>query len=188
MFDTAFDSVSQRLFLKKRSKLRRKRKKTRNISPSERMAPTYMTDYSKLSNKEKHKLRKPVVEKMRRDRINSCIEQLKSMLEKEIHQQDPNTKLEKADILEMTVVFLKQQLQPKTSAPQKAHFDGYSQCCRETMSFLSGNSKVDAVRQHLNHCQEAQRSSKDLAHVSPASHQPIKVKQTSAHRPLWRPW
>ncbi|XP_042622918.1 LOW QUALITY PROTEIN: transcription factor HES-5-like [Cyprinus carpio] len=152
------------------------------------MAPTYMTDYSKLSNKEKHKLRKPVVEKMRRDRINSCIEQLKSMLEKEIHQQDPNTKLEKADILEMTVVFLKQQLQPKTSAPQKAHFDGYSQCCRETMSFLSGKSKVDAVRQHLNHSQEAQRSSKDLAHVSPASHQPIKVKQEPcAHRPLCRP-
>ncbi|KAL0180681.1 hypothetical protein M9458_023087, partial [Cirrhinus mrigala] len=116
-------------------------------------------------------MRKPVVEKMRRDRINNCIEQLKSMLEKEFHQQDPNTKLEKADILEMTVVFLKQQLQPKTSAPQKAHFDGYSH-------FLSGNAKVDAVRQHLNRCQEAQRSSQDLTHVSPASHQlPIKVKQ-----------
>uniref|UniRef100_A0A672K5S3 Transcription factor HES-5 n=2 Tax=Sinocyclocheilus grahami TaxID=75366 RepID=A0A672K5S3_SINGR len=157
--------------------------------PSERMAPTYKTDYSKLSNKEKHKLRKPVVEKMRRDRINNCIEQLKSMLEKEFHQQDPNTKLEKADILEMTVVFLKQQLQPKTSAPQKAHFDGYSQCWRETMSFLSGNSKVDAVRQHLNRCQEGQRSSKGLVHVSPASHQPIKEKQEPcARRPLWRPW
>ncbi|RXN12226.1 transcription factor HES-5-like protein [Labeo rohita] len=155
------------------------------------MAPTCMTDYSKLSNKEKHKLRKPVVEKMRRDRITNCIEQLKSMLEKEFHQQDPNTKLEKADILEMTVVFLKQQLQPKTSAPQKAHFDGYSQCWRETMSFLSGNAKVDAVRQHLNRCQEAQRSSQDLAHMSPASHQlPIKVKQepSCAHKPLWRPW
>ncbi|XP_048028616.1 transcription factor HES-5-like isoform X2 [Megalobrama amblycephala] len=151
------------------------------------MAPTYMTDYSKLSNKEKHKLRKPVVEKMRRDRINNCIEQLKSMLEKEFTQQDPNTKLEKADILEMTVVFLKQQLQPKTSAPQKAHLDGYSQCWRETMNFLSVNSKVDAVCQHLNHCQEAQRSAKDL--MSPASHQPTKVKQEPcAHSPLWRPW
>ncbi|CAM4731442.1 unnamed protein product [Leuciscus chuanchicus] len=161
----------------------------RNISPSERMAPTYTTDYSKLSNKEKHKLRKPAVEKMRRDRINSCIEQLKSMLEKEFQQQDPNTKLEKADILEMTVVFLKQQLQNNTSAPQKAHFDGYSQCWRETMSFLSVNSKADTVRQHLNHCQEAQRSAKDLIHSSPASHQPTKVKQEPcAHRPLWRPW
>ncbi|KAK6319121.1 hypothetical protein J4Q44_G00103320 [Coregonus suidteri] len=55
-----------------------------------------------LSAKDKHKLRKPVVEKMRRDRINICIEQLKTLLEKEFHKQDPNTKLEKADILEMT--------------------------------------------------------------------------------------
>ncbi|XP_051958077.1 transcription factor HES-5-like [Xyrauchen texanus] len=156
------------------------------------MAPAYTTDYSKLSNKEKHKLRKPAVEKMRRDRINNCIEQLKTILEKEFQQQDPNTKLEKADILEMTVAFLKQQMQPKTSAaPQKAHFDGYSQCWRETMTFLSVNSKVDTVRQHLNHCQEAQRSAEDLTHLSPASHQPTKVsvkQEPCALRPLWRPW
>ncbi|XP_076843400.1 transcription factor HES-5-like [Brachyhypopomus gauderio] len=152
------------------------------------MAPTYLpTDYSKLSNKEKHKLRKPAVEKMRRDRINNCIEQLKVMLEKEFQQQDPNTKLEKADILEMTVVFLKQQLQSQISAPQKAHCDGYSQCWRETMNFLSANSKLDMTLQHLNHCQEAQRAAKDL-HMSPQASQ-ISVKQeTTVHRAVWRPW
>ncbi|XP_051532032.1 transcription factor HES-5-like [Myxocyprinus asiaticus] len=156
------------------------------------MPPTCTTDYSKLSNKEKHKLRKPVVEKMRRDRINNCIEQLKTMLEKEFQQQDPNTKLEKADILEMTVVFLKQQLQSKTSAaPQKDHFDGYSQCWKETMTFLSANSKVDTVCQHLNRYQEAQRSAQDLTHLSPASHQPLTItvkQEPCALRPLWRPW
>uniref|UniRef100_A0A8C5GAU1 Transcription factor HES-5 n=1 Tax=Gouania willdenowi TaxID=441366 RepID=A0A8C5GAU1_GOUWI len=52
-------------------------------------------------------LRKPIVEKKRRDRINSCIEQLKVILEKEFHKQEPNSKLEKADILEMTVSFLR---------------------------------------------------------------------------------
>ncbi|XP_055039326.1 transcription factor HES-5-like [Misgurnus anguillicaudatus] len=152
------------------------------------MAPTYTTDYSNLSNKDKHKLRKPVVEKMRRDRINNCIEQLKTMLEKEFHQQDPNTKLEKADILEMTVVFLKQQMQTKTSAPQKAHIDGYSQCWRETMNYLSVNSKVDAVRQHLNRCHEAQRSAKDLNLLSPVSYQPTVKQEPCAHKPVWRPW
>ncbi|KAI7795028.1 hairy and enhancer of split-related 15, tandem duplicate 1 [Triplophysa rosa] len=155
------------------------------------MAPTYTTDYSTLSNKDKHKMRKPAVEKMRRDRINNCIEQLKTMLEKEFHQQDPNTKLEKADILEMTVVFLKQQLQPKTSAPQKTHFDGYSQCWRETMNYLSVNSKTDGVRQHLNRCQEAQRSAKDVSLLSPVSYQSSKVivkQEPCAHTPLWRPW
>uniref|UniRef100_A0A8C4HMR1 Transcription factor HES-5 n=1 Tax=Dicentrarchus labrax TaxID=13489 RepID=A0A8C4HMR1_DICLA len=53
---------------------------------------------------------KPLVEKMRRDRINSCIEQLKVLLEKEFHKQDPNAKLVKDDVLEMTVVFLRRQL------------------------------------------------------------------------------
>ncbi|XP_026857831.1 transcription factor HES-5-like [Electrophorus electricus] len=156
------------------------------------MAPTYLptTDYSKLSNKEKHKLRKPVVEKMRRDRINNCIEQLKVMLEKEFHQQDPNTKLEKADILEMTVVFLKQQLQPQILAPQKAHCNGYSQCWRETMNFLSSNSKLDMTLQHLNHCQAVQRAAKVLHVSSPASQasQMLVKQETSVHRAVWRPW
>ncbi|XP_017305507.1 hairy and enhancer of split-related 15, tandem duplicate 2 [Ictalurus punctatus] len=156
------------------------------------MAPAYMNsaDYSKLSNKEKHKLRKPAVEKMRRDRINNCIEQLKVMLEKEFHQQDPNTKLEKADILEMTVIFLKQQLQSQISAPQKAHCDGYSQCWKETVNFLSDNSKLDMTLQHLNRCQEARRTQKDFP-VSPRSSQthqaPVK-QDINVNRAVWRPW
>uniref|UniRef100_A0A8C5SDW1 Transcription factor HES-5 n=1 Tax=Laticauda laticaudata TaxID=8630 RepID=A0A8C5SDW1_LATLA len=54
-------------------------------------------------------LRKPVVEKMRRDRINSSIDQLKVLLEREFQCHQPNTKLEKADILENTVSYLKKQ-------------------------------------------------------------------------------
>lgn len=49
---------------------------------------------------------------MRRDRINSSIEQLKVLLEKEFHKQQPNVKLEKADILEMAVAYLKQHALP----------------------------------------------------------------------------
>uniref|UniRef100_A0AAZ1Y252 Transcription factor HES-5 n=2 Tax=Oreochromis aureus TaxID=47969 RepID=A0AAZ1Y252_OREAU len=55
-----------------------------------------------------HKLRKPLVEKLRRERINTCIEQLKSLLVPEFLKQQPDSKLEKADILEMTVCFLKE--------------------------------------------------------------------------------
>ncbi|XP_026202527.1 transcription factor HES-5-like [Anabas testudineus] len=55
-----------------------------------------------------HKLRKPLVEKLRRERINSSIEQLKSLLGPEFLKQQPDSKLEKADILEMTVCFLTQ--------------------------------------------------------------------------------
>ncbi|XP_016373833.1 uncharacterized protein LOC107712947 [Sinocyclocheilus rhinocerous] len=53
-----------------------------------------------------NKLRKPMVEKMCRDRINSSIEQLKCLLAPEFLKQQPDSKLEEADILEMTLNFL----------------------------------------------------------------------------------
>uniref|UniRef100_A0A672Z7W2 Transcription factor HES-5 n=1 Tax=Sphaeramia orbicularis TaxID=375764 RepID=A0A672Z7W2_9TELE len=66
-------------------------------------------------------LRKPLVEKLRRERINSSIEQLKSLLGPEFLQQQPDSKMEKADILEMTVCFLRrpQQQHQQTGLPHK---------------------------------------------------------------------
>nr|XP_045244256.1 transcription factor HES-5 isoform X1 [Macaca fascicularis] len=71
-----------------------------------------------LSPKEKNRLRKPVVEKMRRDRINSSIEQLKLLLEQEFARHQPNSKLEKADILEMAVSYLKHSKGERARAPR----------------------------------------------------------------------
>jgi len=67
-------------------------------------------------------LRKPVVEKMRRDRINSSIEQLKLLLEKEFQRHQPNSKLEKADILEMAVSYLKQQSHLQMKSEYQVYF------------------------------------------------------------------
>ncbi|XP_063065508.1 hairy-related 12 [Engraulis encrasicolus] len=108
-----------------------------------------------LSDKNGFKLRKPLVEKMRRDRINSCIEQLKSLLETEFHGQDPNAKLEKADILEMTVSFLKRQrLELVGSASmlldQRDYSQGYSQCWRESVQFLTASSCTGAPLLHYH--------------------------------------
>ncbi|XP_028853883.1 transcription factor HES-5-like [Denticeps clupeoides] len=149
------------------------------------MAPAFSVTNSKLSNKEKHKLRKPVVEKMRRDRINTCIEQLKTMLEKEFHKQDPNTKLEKADILEMTVVFLKQQLQCQISGPRQAHSDGYSHCWRETLHFLSASSKADTALRHLGHVAGGQQAARDFV---PEQDQVSLKPGSGLQKPVWRPW
>ncbi|XP_056157063.1 transcription factor HES-5-like [Lampris incognitus] len=159
------------------------------------MAPTHTRDStcSVLSSKDRHKLRKPAVEKMRRDRINSCIEQLKTLLEKEFHKQDPNAKLEKADVLEMTVVFLKQQLQPQSPAAQKAHSEGYSRCWTETLHFLSANPLKDVTFQPLQYLHAAQRAGRDVCPPSPLSpsqlHSHSLVKHApSGSRPVWRPW
>ncbi|KAI6073721.1 Transcription factor HES-5 [Aix galericulata] len=88
------------------------------------MAPSavFLEPDNLLTPKEKNKLRKPVVEKMRRDRINSSIEQLKLLLEKEFQRHQPNSKLEKADILEMTVSYLKQQNQLQLKSKYRVYF------------------------------------------------------------------
>ncbi|XP_061834012.1 transcription factor HES-5-like [Nerophis lumbriciformis] len=97
------------------------------------------------------KLRKPMVEKLRRDRINTCIEQLKNILEKEFRQQEPNSKLEKADILEMTVSFLRQQLHKRhhhqhhqsTSSSDDGDFSrSKSHCRRDSLHFLSAQQQM----------------------------------------------
>ncbi|KAL2091293.1 hypothetical protein ACEWY4_013556 [Coilia grayii] len=59
------------------------------------------------------RMRKPIVEKLRRDRINNSIEELKALLGPQLLNQQPDSKLEKADILEMTVCLLRQHLQQK---------------------------------------------------------------------------
>ncbi|KAM8927136.1 transcription factor HES-3 [Pelodytes ibericus] len=53
------------------------------------------------------KVSKPLMEKKRRARINVSLEQLKSLLEKNYSQNIRKRKLEKADILELTVKYLK---------------------------------------------------------------------------------
>ncbi|KAK7913439.1 hypothetical protein WMY93_013650 [Mugilogobius chulae] len=62
-------------------------------------------------------------------RINSSIEQLKSLLCAEFLQQQPDSKLEKADVLEMTVTVLTRLQQQQThslshslmKSPQQSH-------------------------------------------------------------------
>ncbi|XP_031421432.1 transcription factor HES-5-like [Clupea harengus] len=150
-----------------------------------------------LADKNRCKLRKPLVEKIRRDRINSCLDQLKSLLEKEFHSQDPNAKLEKADILDMTVSFLKQQAGPVLS--QRDFNQGYSKCWRDSVQFLRVSSSRGApFRDHHS----PQRAPQDLT-SSPSSSSsisslssPVITTQTSvgvlhhagSKRPVWRPW
>uniref|UniRef100_A0A8B9UNN3 Transcription factor HES-5 n=1 Tax=Anas zonorhyncha TaxID=75864 RepID=A0A8B9UNN3_9AVES len=155
----------------------------------------------KLLPKEKNKLRKPVVEKMRRDRINSSIEQLKLLLEKEFQRHQPNSKLEKADILEMTVSYLKQQSQlfVDLGSWKKLHQDfnsGYLQCLKEAMHFLSFyEPKRETQAQLIKHFCKAQMGA-DVTY-SPAPRRPplspclLARKQPAQKTPastIWRPW
>ncbi|XP_071432048.1 transcription factor HES-5-like isoform X1 [Pithys albifrons albifrons] len=162
----------------------------------------------KLLPKEKNKLRKPVVEKMRRDRINSSIEQLKLLLEKEFQRHQPNSKLEKADILEVAVSYLKQQSQLQEQSecreafihksPEQDYNSGYLRCLKEAMHFLSYyEPKKETQVQLIKHfckaqlgtdtsCSPALRSSPLSPCVLPRK-QPAQ-KSVAAAPTIWRPW
>ncbi|XP_078491481.1 transcription factor protein [Ciona intestinalis] len=61
----------------------------------------------------RRKTNKPIMEKKRRERINKCLEDLKSIVLTAVAEESRPNKLEKADILEMTVRYLKSLQQGK---------------------------------------------------------------------------
>ncbi|XP_075046882.1 transcription factor HES-5-like [Mixophyes fleayi] len=154
------------------------------------MAPTNISMDNRLP-REKNKLRKPIVEKMRRDRINHSIEQLKVLLEKEFHKQQPNVKLEKADILEMAVSYLQLQKNhhPTISADtlQQDYNQGYSWCVREAFQFLCHYPEFgDAHKKLLSHLKVPQKVPVVPNLVSPTDSK--KVLPASSPAKIWRPW
>ncbi|XP_066493665.1 transcription factor HES-5-like [Tiliqua scincoides] len=159
------------------------------------MAPTsiiFMDHNGLLTPKEKNKLRKPVVEKMRRDRINSSIEQLKFLLEKEFQRHQPNSKLEKADILEMTVEYLKQQGRKQAKAVGPAQKDaqvdfkeGYSRCLQEAFQFMSLHKvHTETQTKLVRHFQ------RNLPSTTEVLNPPFTLKHPASKNihTFWRPW
>ncbi|XP_036415546.1 transcription factor HES-5-like [Colossoma macropomum] len=163
------------------------------MTPAVTSAMTISKEHLPLNNK----LRKPVVEKMRRDRINSSIEQLKTLLAPEFLNQQPDSKLEKADILEMTLSFLRrqQQQQPAFSTNSAAVSQGFSRCVHEVLHFLSKEEvKTQSQRKLLNHFQNLQPSTEekwresDLPLLSSTDQLTISKEKRSVQSTLWRPW
>ncbi|XP_044625258.1 transcription factor HES-5 [Equus asinus] len=164
------------------------------------MAPSTVS-VELLSPKEKNRLRKPVVEKMRRDRINSSIEQLKLLLEQEFARHQPNSKLEKADILEMAVSYLKHSKAFAAAAgPKSLHQDyseGYSWCLQEAVQFLTLHAASDTQMKLLYHFQRPPAAPAPPAKepkapgAAPAPALTPAKPAAAARQPacgLWRPW
>ncbi|KAG8434237.1 hypothetical protein GDO86_012565 [Hymenochirus boettgeri] len=104
------------------------------------------------------KVSKPLMEKKRRARINVSLEQLKGLLEKNYSQNIRKRKLEKADILELTVKYLK-TLQSSVQCNQlyrSAEYQaGFRNCLNGVSQFLlraeeSGNPNHLPVAQDIS--------------------------------------
>ncbi|KAM8927127.1 transcription factor HES-5-like [Pelodytes ibericus] len=126
------------------------------------------------------KLRKPVIEKMRRDRINSSIDQLRILLHKEFPQQQHlPSRAEKAEILEMAVTFLQHHLGEKTAPScRQSYRAGYSSCVQNSDLFLSLNQQTEA--QHKLHIHRTQT---EIQGGFPAA-----GEHTETTKAVWRPW
>nr|AAG23291.1 transcription factor Her-8a [Danio rerio] len=120
--------------------------------------------------KEERKLRKPLIEKKRRERINSSLEQLKGIMV-DAYNLD-QSKLEKADVLEITVQHM-ENLQrghgqggsnsPGTGFESRQRYSsGYIQCMHEVHNLLLSCPGMDKTlgARLLNHLL------KSLPHIS----------------------
>ena len=114
---------------------------------------------------EHRRITKPIMEKKRRARINNSLDELKSLILSALNK-DParHSKLEKADILEMTVRHL-QRLQRQQSAVNSVNDQtvlnkfraGYTECANEVSRLVHSVDGVDAsarsrITSHLSHC------------------------------------
>ncbi|XP_056329820.1 hairy-related 8.2 [Danio aesculapii] len=121
-----------------------------------------------ISNKEERKLRKPLIERKRRERINLCLDQLRETVVG-VFMPD-QSKLEKADILEMTVKHLQNIQSNRVSDPvldtgaRQRYSTGYIQCMQEVHNLLHSCDWMDKTlgSRLLNHLfKSLPRSAKD---------------------------
>ncbi|XP_063775613.1 transcription cofactor HES-6-like [Pseudophryne corroboree] len=167
------------------------------------------------SGKQERKLRKPLIERKRRERINSYLEQLKETVIRVFHLDQ--SKLEKADILEMTVRHLENIQKNRSTGETSQSVDiqqrfstGYIQCMHELHNLLLNCDWMDQAlgARLLNHLLKSLPKAKDVKSellfvceegtgrtTSPAMQaDPETEPHTKEHCPLmgslqmWRPW
>ncbi|XP_015192390.2 hairy-related 3 [Lepisosteus oculatus] len=116
------------------------------------------------------KVSKPLMEKKRRARINECLEQLKTLLENHYTNNIRKRKLEKADILELTVKHLRNlhKYQQDSSINPLKHPEyqaGFRNCLNGVNQYLMRENSTGSIRLNmLKHL-----SSSMLAAGEPAS-------------------
>ncbi|KAG8434216.1 hypothetical protein GDO86_012550 [Hymenochirus boettgeri] len=162
------------------------------------MAPTLQmlpdATKSQLCDIRRNKARKPVIEKMRRDRINSSIEQLRMLLEKNFQaHHHSNSKLEKADILEMAVSYLQQQKKLQCNQSellkengQDSYYQGYYRCLKETVGFLHTQDQGQTYGERY-HC-PLLTDSRLLESYKTFFQQGASCQISPCNMKIWRPW
>lgn len=109
------------------------------------------TKYEQSKTYQYRKVMKPLLERKRRARINKCLDDLKDLMA-ECVAQTGDAKFEKADILEVTVEYLRKLKQTKAannntnaSATEHSFRAGYIRAANEVSRALAALPKVDVA-------------------------------------------
>ncbi|XP_001999744.2 enhancer of split m7 protein [Drosophila mojavensis] len=111
------------------------------------------TKYEQSKTYQYRKVMKPLLERKRRARINKCLDDLKDLMA-ECVAQTGDAKFEKADILEVTVDYLRKLKQSKAansnskaaaSATEHSFRAGYIRAANEVSRALAALPKVDVA-------------------------------------------
>ncbi|XP_004208005.1 transcription factor HES-2 [Hydra vulgaris] len=88
-----------------------------------------MTDTERHPMKEKRRANKPLLERKRRARINNSLNDMKHLVLSFLNKDATKfTKMEKVDILDMTVHYLQQQFKSRGEQYSSVYRSGYEDC------------------------------------------------------------
>lgn len=114
------------------------------------------SDYVSKILSEKRKAKKPLMEKMRRARINDSLNELKTLILEALNKDASRySKMEKADVLEMTVHYLRERkrLEQKHQALDTANLPefrtNYLQCSAEFSRKMTSLEANDELRENF---------------------------------------
>ncbi|XP_041656172.1 transcription factor HES-2.1 [Cheilinus undulatus] len=113
--------------------------------------PARSTVAQRKQANELRKTLKPLLEKRRRARINDSLSHLKSLILPLIGKDNARySKLEKADILEMTVRFLRDLPSTSVKDPTESYREGYKACLLRVSALLPKTSLDQDACQRVN--------------------------------------
>ncbi|XP_026734770.1 protein hairy [Trichoplusia ni] len=131
-------------------------------------------------NTDNRRSNKPIMEKRRRARINNCLNELKALI-LDAMKKDParHSKLEKADILEMTVKHLEGLRSEGSGSPDRFRA-GYRHCLSEVAKFqgIEPTLRRRLVR-HLEGCVTSPGSRPASAPTPPSDNEDVPQTQHS---------
>ena len=143
----------------------RQRQQQQQQHPQPRVSKMSNGDVQTMSRTHQYrKVMKPLLERKRRARINKCLDELKDLMVSALQTEGESiSKLEKADVLELTVRHM-QKLKRENAlglTPQATYAGkfkaGYTQCAQQVSTFMSASKEVDIhvstrLLSHLSSC------------------------------------